>query len=71
MDKKPIYSTPSMKIANDEGIYKLLLVGIILGVIGVFLRFAGDSDMLSLISWIILFVGAAFCFKGVFKILGA
>jgi hypothetical protein len=35
------------------------------------LRFAGDSDMLSLISWAILFVGAAFCFKGVFKILGA
>ncbi len=71
MDKKPIYSTPSMKTANDEGIYKLLLVGIILGVIGVFLRFAGDSDMLSLISWIILFIGAGLCFKGVFKILGA
>jgi uncharacterized membrane protein HdeD (DUF308 family) len=71
MDKKPIHNTPSMQTANEEGIYKLLLVGIILGVIGVFLRFAGDSDMLSIISWIILFIGAAVCFKGIFKILGA
>ncbi len=71
MDNKPIHKTPSMQTANDEGIYKLLLVGIIVGIVGVFLRFVGDSDMLSIISWIILFIGAGICFKGVFKILGA
>lgn len=71
MEKKQIYSTKSMQNANDLGIYKTLLLGIVIATVGVFLRFAGDSSTLSLISWLILFVGAAFCFKAVFRILGS
>lgn len=71
MEKKPIYSTKSMQNANDLGIYKTLLLGIVIATVGVFLRFAVDSSTLSLISWLILFVGAAFCFKAVFRILGS
>jgi uncharacterized membrane protein YeaQ/YmgE (transglycosylase-associated protein family) len=71
MEKKPIYSTKSMQNANDLGIYKTLLLGIVIAAVGVFLRFAGESSTLSIISWLILFVGAAFCFKAVFRILGS
>lgn len=71
MEQKPIYSTKSMQNANDVSIYKTLLLGIILAAVGVFLRFAHDSMAFSLISWVILFVGAALCFKAVFRILGS
>jgi hypothetical protein len=39
--------------------------------VGVYLRFAGDSMILSLVSWIILFLGAFISIKAVFKILGS
>jgi hypothetical protein len=71
MEQRPIYNTKSMQSANDLSIYKTLLLGIIIAAVGVFLRFAGDSMTISLISWAILFVGAAFCFKAVFRILGS
>lgn len=71
MEQKPIYSTKSMQNANELGIYKTLLMGIIIAAVGVFLRFAHDSMTFSIISWIILFIGAGFCFKAVFKILGS
>jgi hypothetical protein len=71
MEQKPIYNTKSMQSANELSIYRTLLLGIIIAAVGVFLRFAHDSPTLSLISWAILFVGAAFCFKAVFRILGS
>ncbi|RZK49947.1 MAG: hypothetical protein EOO99_04155 [Pedobacter sp.] len=61
----------SMATANESSIYMLMLVGILIGVVGVFLRFAGDSTMLSIISWAILAVGTVIACKGVFKILDA
>ena len=71
MEQTPIHNTESMKKANETSIYQLLVVGIVVSMVGVLLRFAFDSGMLSLISWIILFVGAFICCKGVFKILAA
>jgi len=71
MEQKPIYNTKSMQSANELSIYRTLLLGIIIATVGVFLRFVHESPTLSLISWIILFVGAAFCFKAVFRILGS
>ncbi|WP_432712469.1 hypothetical protein [Pedobacter sp.] len=71
MEQTPKHNTESMQRANDSSIYILLVVGIIASVIGVFLRFAGDSMILSIISWVILFVGAFICCKAVFKILAA
>lgn len=71
MEQQPKRSTKSIENANQTSIYKLLVVGILLSMVGVFLRFAGDSMTLSIVSWIILFIGAFVCCKSVFKILGA
>ena len=61
----------SMKTANQSPIYTLIAVGVIISVVGVFLRFAFDSTMLSIVSWVILFIGSFICCKAVFKILDA
>ena len=61
----------SMRTANDNGIYKLMLVGILIGTVGVYLRFAFDSTVLSIVSWAILLIGTIIAFKAVFKILNA
>lgn len=61
----------SMKTANQSPIYMLIMVGVVVSMVGVFLRFAFDSTILSIVSWAILFVGAFICCKAVFKILDA
>lgn len=71
MEQTPKHNTESMKTANQTSIYQLLVVGVIVSIVGVYLRFAFDSTTLSLISWIILFLGAIICCKAVFKILAA
>jgi len=71
MEQTPKHNTESMKTANQTSIYQLLVVGIIVSILGVYLCFAGDSSTLSIISWVILFVGAFICCKAVFKILAA
>ncbi|RQO72225.1 hypothetical protein DBR43_13525 [Pedobacter sp. KBW06] len=71
MAQKPIHNTESMKRANEVSIYKLMAVGILISVLGVYLRFAGDSMTLSIVSWAILFIGSFIACKGVFKILAA
>ena len=71
MEQTPKHNTESMKNANQTGIYKLIVIGVAVSMIGVFLRFAGDNTTLSIVSWVILFVGAFLCCKAVFKILEA
>ena len=71
MNINPKQNTKSMENANQASIYKLLIVGVVVSMVGVYLRFAFDSSMLSLVSWIILFLGAFICCKAVFKILGS
>jgi uncharacterized membrane protein len=71
MEQAPKHNTKSMQNANETSIYKLLVVGIVVSIVGVYLRFAFDSSILSLVSWIILFLGAFICIKAVFKILGS
>lgn len=61
----------SMKRANETSIYTLMVVGILISIVGVYLRFAFDSTTLSIVSWVILFAGAVVACKGVFKILAA
>ncbi len=61
----------SMATANNPAIYKTMAVGIIISLIGVFLRFAFDSVMLSIVSWVILLIGAVWSCIAVFKILNA
>ncbi|MBB6502737.1 hypothetical protein [Pedobacter cryoconitis] len=71
MEQTPKHNTKSMQNANQTSIYKLLIAGIVVSIVGVYLRFAFDSTTLSLVSWIILFLGAFICCKAVFKILGS
>ncbi|HMI04029.1 MAG TPA: hypothetical protein VK541_16195 [Pedobacter sp.] len=71
MEQTPKQNTESMKRANDVSTYKLMTVGILVGIIGVYLRFAFDSTALSVVSWVILLIGAVIACKGVFKILNA
>ncbi|ACU02622.1 MULTISPECIES: hypothetical protein [Pedobacter] len=71
MEQTPKHNTESMKRANEISIYKLMVVGILISILGVYLRFAGDSTTLSIVSWVILFVGSIVACKGVFKILAA
>lgn len=61
----------SMEAANQSPIYRLMMVGVVVSIVGVFLRFAFDSTMLSIVSWVILFIGSFICCKAVFKILDA
>lgn len=61
----------SMKRANETSIYILIVAGVLVSIVGVYLRFAFDSTTLSIVSWAILFVGAIIAIKGVFKILAA
>lgn len=71
MEQTPNHNTESMKRANEASIYKLMTVGILIGVLGTFLRFAYDSTALSIVSWLIILVGTIVAFKAVFKILGS
>ncbi|SDE42914.1 hypothetical protein SAMN05216464_106104 [Mucilaginibacter pineti] len=61
----------SMENANAEKHYKLLVVAIAIGMVGVFLRFAGDENS-TYFSWIanaLLVLGVAIGLKGVFAII--
>ena len=71
MEETTNHNTESMKKANEVAIYKLITIGVLVSMLGVYLRFAGDSMVLSIVSWVILFVGAFIACKGVFKILAA
>lgn len=71
MENELKHNTESMKAANQPGIYKLIIFGVVVCLIGVYARFAFDSWVLSLVSWIILVIGVFICIKGVMKILSA
>ncbi|MDN3584090.1 hypothetical protein QWZ17_24640 [Mucilaginibacter flavus] len=60
-----------MENANAEKHYKLLVVAIVIGIFGVFIRFAGDenSTYFSVIGNIALAVGAGIALKAVFDIM--
>ncbi len=71
MEQTPSHNTESMKRANETSIYMLITVGILVSIVGVYLRFAFDSTTLSIVSWVILLIGSVIACKGVFKILAA
>jgi nitrogen fixation-related uncharacterized protein len=59
----------STEHANDERHYILITIAIAIGLIGVYLRFAGDAPYYSWIANVILIIGVAIALKGVFAIL--
>jgi hypothetical protein len=61
----------SMENANSEKHYKLLVVAIIIGIVGVFIRFAGDENTpyFSWIANVLLALGTGIALKAVFDIM--
>lgn len=59
----------STEHANDERHYILITVAIVIGLIGVYLRFVGDAPYYTWIANVILIIGVAIALKGVFAIL--
>jgi hypothetical protein len=55
--------------ANQPRHYILLTFSIIIGIIGVYLRFAGDAPIYSILANIILVVGVVIALKAVFAIM--
>jgi hypothetical protein len=59
----------STQEANDERHYILLTIAIVIGVVGVYLRFVGDAPYYSWIANVVLIIGVALALKAVFTIL--
>ena len=55
--------------ANDTRNYVILTIGIIIGLVGVYFRFFGDSFFYTSVSNIILIIGIIICLRVVFTIL--
>ncbi len=55
--------------ANDPSHYKLIVVGIVVGLIGILLRFATDWVFIDIVSNIIFVLGIFICIKAVLSIL--
>ena len=55
--------------ANDPSHYSTIVVGIVIGVIGIFLRFTGSWPMIDMVSNIIWIIGIVICLRSVLKIL--
>ncbi|HXI00948.1 MAG TPA: hypothetical protein VNI52_11830 [Sphingobacteriaceae bacterium] len=55
--------------ANATSHYTLMTVGIVIGMAGVLLRFAGTWTFIDVISNVLLIIGAAIALKSVFNIL--
>jgi hypothetical protein len=55
--------------ANNPSHYAVLVVAIIIGLVGVYLRFAGNSFAINAASNVILVVGIIIALRSVFKIM--
>lgn len=58
----------STENANAEGHYKLMVLAIVIGIAGVYIRFA-DFNYSSMVSNIVLIIGVLIALKSVFAIL--
>jgi len=55
--------------ANETRHYILLVVAIVIGLVGVYLRFAGDSPALSAVSNLIMVIAVVLSLRTVFAIM--
>lgn len=58
-----------MNQANDVRHYSILTIGIIIGIIGIYLRFLNDTAVISYASNILFVIGIVICFRSVFAIM--
>lgn len=59
----------SREHANDSRHYVLLTFAIIVGIVGVYLRFAGNGGIFNILSNIILVIGVVIALRAVFTIM--
>ena len=55
--------------ANDTSHYRLMTIGIIIGLVGVMLRFAGTWQFIDIVSNILFVIGTVISIKAVLDIL--
>lgn len=55
--------------ANDTSHYRLMTIGIVIGLVGVFLRFAGTWEFIDIVSNILFVIGSLISIKAVLDIL--
>ncbi|NEU07561.1 hypothetical protein GZH53_04475 [Flavihumibacter sp. R14] len=55
--------------ANDISHYKLMTIGIVVGLVGVMLRFAGTWEFIDMVSNIIFVIGIVISVKAVLDVL--
>ena len=55
--------------ANNTTHYKLIVMGLVIGLVGIFLRFAGTWPGIDTISNILFAIGSVICIKAVLDIL--
>ena len=63
------YKNKRTEEANDPAHYSLIIVGIVVGMIGVLLRFTGSWMFIDAISNILFIIGIVICLKAVLTIL--
>lgn len=59
----------STENANDSRHYIILIIGVFIGLVGVYLRFLGDASIYSILANIILVVGVIVALRSVFAIM--
>lgn len=63
------YKNKRTEESNDPAHYKLITIGIIIGMVGVLLRFTGTWMFIDAVSNILFLIGTIICLKAVLRIL--
>ena len=63
------YKNKRTEESNDPAHYNLIIIGIVVGLVGIFLRFAGSWMFIDGISNILLLIGVIISLKAVLRIL--
>jgi hypothetical protein len=63
------YKNKRTEDSNDPAHYNLIVIGIVIGMIGVLLRFTGSWMLIDAISNILFVIGIIICLKAVLRIL--
>jgi hypothetical protein len=63
------YKNSRTEAANDPAHYKLIVIGIVIGMIGILLRFTGTWMFIDAVSNILFVIGIFLCLKAVLKVL--
>ena len=63
------YKNKRTEESNNPAHYNLIIIGIVIGLVGIFLRFAGSWMFIDAISNILLLIGVIISLKAVLRIL--